>query len=132
MMFDSLEHQFDPIRSQSNGPSVFRFGIYYEEFHFFDWDDKWGGVQYPHELIRYCSPFMYEVFHHIFAHSQRQILSWKIGIKNWDWLSPPSPIWDKIQTFSKNPIRRLPYVQNIISYGRLSFQYYYLRKYLSS
>ena len=23
----SLEHQFDPIRSQSNGPSVSRFGI---------------------------------------------------------------------------------------------------------
>ena len=24
----SLEHQFDPIRSQSNGPSVSRFGIF--------------------------------------------------------------------------------------------------------
>ena len=60
------------------------------------------GVQQLHELMRYCSPFMYCVFHHISGHLPRQILFWKISTKTWASDPPPPPCWAKCPSFSEN------------------------------
>ena len=61
---------------------------------------NWG-VQVPHELIIYCSPFMYCVFHHIPGHFPRQIWFWKFSTKLGLRSDPPAPCWAKCPTFSE-------------------------------
>ena len=81
-----------------------------------------GGVQYPHELIRYCPPiYVLCVSSHLWT-VPRQIKFWPILIKSWDWARPPPLCLDKIPSLPEIFFRTAPLsVLHLIVYYTLLY-----------